>query len=83
MDNEGSSSQHTAGNLFTRDFVLVFVAFFTFVAANHALIPTFPLYLTKLSFNEREVGVLVGIMGAASLEKLWMRYKELIRSYRD
>ena len=67
MDNEGSVSQRAPENLFTRDFVLVFVAFFTFVAANYALVPTFPIYLTKLGSNERQVGVLVGVMAVAAL----------------
>jgi predicted MFS family arabinose efflux permease len=67
MHNEESISKHTGGGLFTRDFVLLFLAFFTFIAANHALIPTLPIYLTMLGSNERQVGVLVGIIGVAAL----------------
>ncbi len=67
MSNEGSFSKHTAGKLFTRDFVLVFVAFFVFQAAYMALMPAVPVYFTKLGSNESEVGVLVGIMGVAAL----------------
>jgi len=67
MDNQGSISQETAGNLFTREFILVFLAYFTFIAVNNALIPTLPLYFTKLGSNERQVGVLVGIMAVAAL----------------
>ena len=67
MDNEGSISQHTAGNLFTHDFVLGFFAFFSFAAAIHSLTPTLPIYLTRLGSNEREIGVLIGIFAVASL----------------
>src|SRR5512145_2449718 len=67
MNSQESIPAHTAGSLFTRDFVLVFLAFFTFVAATHALIPTLPLYFTKLGSNERQVGVLIGVMGVAAL----------------
>ena len=65
--NKESVSQHTRNTLFTHDFVLLFFAFFAFVAANHALMPTLPVYLAKLGSNERQVGVLVGAMGIAAL----------------
>lgn len=68
MDNsKEKSSQTTRMSLFTRDFVLVFLAFFAFVAANHALIPTLPIYLTKLGSDEKQVGILVGVMALAAL----------------
>jgi predicted MFS family arabinose efflux permease len=67
VDNEKSVSQHTARNLFSRDFVLVFLAFFVFIASHHALIPTLPIYLAAIGFDERQVGVLVGIMAVAAL----------------
>jgi predicted MFS family arabinose efflux permease len=67
MQNERDISQHTGRTLFTRDFVLVFLAYFVFIAANHALIPTLPIYLTILGSNEREVGMLVGVMAVAAL----------------
>ena len=67
MHNEDGISQHTGRSLFTRDFILVFLAFFVFIAANHALIPTLPIYLAKLGSNERQVGVLVGVMAIAAL----------------
>jgi predicted MFS family arabinose efflux permease len=67
MDNEESVSQHTGRNLFTRDFVLVFLAYFVFIAANYALIPTLPIYFTKLGSNARQVGVLIGVMAVAAL----------------
>jgi predicted MFS family arabinose efflux permease len=67
MQNKESISQYTGRSLFTRDFVLVFLAYFVFIAANYALIPTLPIHFTKLGFNERQVGMLVGVMAVAAL----------------
>jgi predicted MFS family arabinose efflux permease len=67
MNDKEITSAQSSGKLLTRDFVLVFFAFFAFIAANHALIPTLPIYLTQVGSNERQVGVLVGITGMAAL----------------
>ena len=67
MRNEESISQHTGGSLFTRDFVLGFVAFFFFLTAITSLTPTLPIYLARVGSNEREIGVLIGIIAVASL----------------
>jgi MFS family permease len=67
VDKEGNISQHAGRNVFTRDFVLVLFAFFAFMAAFYALIPTLPIYFSQLGSNERLVGMLVGITGVASL----------------
>jgi MFS family permease len=67
MQNEGNISKQTAGNLLTRDFVLGFLAYFVFLFACFALIPTLPIYLARLGSNEREIGVLVGIFSVSSL----------------
>ena len=67
MQNEGNISKQTARNLFTRDFVLGFLAFFAYLFACFALIPTLPIYLARLGSNEREIGVLVGIFSVSSL----------------
>ncbi len=67
MQNKENISHHTGRNLFTRDFVLVFLAYFVFIAANYALIPTLPIYFTKLGSNERQVGMLVGAMAVSAL----------------
>jgi predicted MFS family arabinose efflux permease len=67
VHNEARTCDHTIGNVLTRDFVFGFLAFFSFLAATFALIPTLPIYLAKLGSNEREIGVLVGITGVASL----------------
>ena len=44
-----------------RDFILVFFAQFTFSFVFQSLIPTLPIYLSRLGSNEVEIGVLVGI----------------------
>lgn len=67
MQSKESIFHHTGRSLFTRDFILVFLAYFVFIAANYALIPTLPIYFKTLGFNERQVGVLVGTMAVAAL----------------
>jgi MFS family permease len=67
MQNDDSVSQRTGRNLFTRDFVLGFFAFFFFLTAINSLTPTLPTYLVRLGSNEREIGVLIGILAVASL----------------
>ncbi len=67
MHDEGGTSQQTSGKLFTRDFILGFLALFVFLAADRSLTPTLPIYFTRLGSNEGEVGVLIGICAAASL----------------
>ena len=54
-------------NIFTRDFILVLFAFFAFMAAFYALIPTLPIYFSQLGSGERLVGMLIGVTGVASL----------------
>ena len=54
-------------NALTPNFVLGFLVLFSFMAAYHSLTPTLPLYLAKLGSHEREIGVLVGVVGVASL----------------
>jgi predicted MFS family arabinose efflux permease len=53
--------------MLSRDFVLGFLALFAFLAATFALIPTLPIFLARLGTCEAEIGVLVGVFGAASL----------------
>ncbi len=67
MNNEGSKSEHAVKKIFTRDFTLGFLAFLAFLTAMSAIFPTFPIFLSKLGSNEREIGVLVGILGVSSL----------------
>jgi MFS family permease len=54
-------------NLLTRDFILCFLAQFTFTFVFHILIPTLPIYLSRLGSTEVEIGVLIGIIGVSSL----------------
>jgi MFS family permease len=63
MDNARS----TGRKIFTLDFILGFFAYFSFLAAINSLTPTFPIYLTRLGSDEREVGVLIGVLAVASL----------------
>ena len=57
----------TIREIFTRDFILGFLAYFTFVVAFHILTPTLPIYLSRLGSKETEIGILVGIFFASSL----------------
>jgi len=67
MDNEGGISQHSARNIFTRDFIYGFFTALFFAAAMHSLTPTLPIYFKRLGSNEREIGVLIGIFAVAAL----------------
>jgi MFS family permease len=53
--------------VFSRDFVLVFFAQFAFTFVFQSLIPTLPMYLSRLGSNEVEIGVLIGIFFFCSL----------------
>ena len=57
----------TIRKILTRDFVLGFFAQFTFTTAYYILIPTLPIYLSRLGSKETEIGVLIGILGVFSL----------------
>jgi MFS family permease len=67
MDKEKTTPRHSIQNILIRDYVLSFFAFFGFLAAFNALMPTLPIYLKTLGSNEREIGVLVGIISVSSL----------------
>ncbi len=53
--------------IFTRDFVLSFFAQFTFSSVFSILIPTIPIYLSRMEAKEAEIGVLVGSLSVSSL----------------
>jgi MFS family permease len=53
--------------VFTRNFILAFIAQFAFAAVFHSLIPTLPIYLSRLGANEAEIGVLIGSFSLSSL----------------
>jgi hypothetical protein len=47
--------------ILTRDFILAFFAQFASSFVFHILIPTLPIYLSRLGSPEVETGVLIGI----------------------
>ena len=53
--------------ILTRDFVLSFFAQFTFSSVFSILIPTIPIYLSRMGAKEAEIGVLVGALSVSSL----------------
>jgi len=57
----------TLRKMFTRDFTLVFFAQFAFIGVFHILIPTLPIYLSKLGSTESEIGLLVGVFFVTAL----------------
>lgn len=66
-------------HVLVRDYVLSFFAFFGFLCAFQSLTPTFPLYLAALGANAREIGVLVGTIGFASLISRFLVGRVLVR----
>lgn len=67
MRHEDGIRQSSTRKVLTPDFVRGFLALFAFLAAYHSLTPTLPIYLAKLGSREREIGLLVGVAGIASL----------------
>jgi MFS family permease len=53
--------------ILNRDFILAFFAQFTFTSVFYILVPTLPIYLSRLGSKEAEIGVLVGIFFLSSL----------------
>jgi MFS family permease len=53
--------------ILTRDFVLSFFAQFSFSSIFFILIPTFPIYLSRLKSTDAEIGLLIGVLSVASL----------------
>jgi MFS family permease len=53
--------------ILTQDFVLSFFAQFTFSSVFSILIPTIPIYLSRMGAKEAEIGVLVGAFSVSSL----------------
>jgi MFS family permease len=66
--------------IITRDFILVFFAQLTFTIANHILIPTLPIYLSRLNSRETEIGVLIGVFTVSSLVLRPFAGKTLLRT---
>jgi MFS family permease len=57
----------TTQKILTRDFVLSFLAQFTFSFVFFILIPTIPIYLSRLGSTEVGIGVLIGAFSVSSL----------------
>ena len=53
--------------IITRDFALAFLSQFMFCFAFSMLIPTLPIYLSKLGSREGEIGVLIGVLSFSSV----------------
>ena len=64
---EKDMTAQTVRKIFTRDFILVFFAQFDLIIVCHILIPTLPIYLSRLGSGETEIGVLIGSFGVSSL----------------
>ena len=56
-----------ASKIFTRDFVLCFFAQFVFSSVFCILLPTLPIYLSRLGSTKAEIGILIGIFSVSSL----------------
>jgi MFS family permease len=67
MSNYKSASSPLIRDILTRDFVLGFLALFSYMFAFFALVPTLPVYLARLGSHEGEIGVLVGVYSVSSL----------------
>ena len=57
----------TIQKILTRNFVLCFFAYFAFCSVYHILIPTLPIYLSRLESKETEIGILIGVFSVSSL----------------
>jgi len=58
---EKDPTERMISKVLTRNFLLLFFAQFTFSFVFQSLIPTLPIYLSRLGSNEVEIGVLIGI----------------------
>ncbi|MBS3919227.1 MAG: MFS transporter [Deltaproteobacteria bacterium] len=57
----------TARKIWTRDFILSFFAQVAFSSVFFTLIPTLPIYLSRLEMTEAGIGVLIGALSVSSL----------------
>lgn len=57
----------TFQKILTRDFILAFWAQLAFSFSYFTLLPTFPVYLSRMGITEAEIGVLVGTFSISSL----------------
>lgn len=57
----------TTQKIFTREFAIISIAQFAFASGFHLLLPTLPIYLSRLGSLEAEIGVLIGAFGVFGL----------------
>jgi len=57
----------TIQKIITRDFALNFFAQFAFASASFVLLPTIPIYLSRVEAKGGEIGFLVGVLNVCSL----------------
>jgi MFS family permease len=57
----------TLQKILSREFILCFFAQFAFTSVFHVLVPTIPIYLSRLGSTEVEIGILIGALGISSL----------------
>jgi predicted MFS family arabinose efflux permease len=69
----------TSQKIFTHDFILAFVAQLALTSVMQLLIPTLPIYLKSLGSTEIEIGILVGMLGLASLASRPLVGRALVR----
>jgi MFS family permease len=67
MDPTASGSAAIVEKIYTRPFVLLFVAELTVFAAFYTLLPIIPLYIMHMGGSETDVGLLLGITGLITL----------------
>jgi MFS family permease len=79
MDHEENIPKHRVANLLTPNFLLGFLAFLLFAAANLSLTPTLPIFLARLGSHEGEIGVLVGVFGLSSLMSRFLVGRYLVK----
>jgi predicted MFS family arabinose efflux permease len=56
-----------AEKILTKDFVLIFFAQAAFLSVVQLLVPTLPIYLSRLGYTEVEIGFFVGVFGVTSV----------------
>jgi MFS family permease len=54
-------------DIISKNFVLTFLAHFFFAVGFHSLLPTLPLYLAELKFNDTEIGIIIGAFAISAL----------------
>lgn len=64
---DGMVTTQTIRQILTRDFILCCFAQLALAFVFHSLIPTLPIYLSRLGSNETEIGVLIGTFAVSSL----------------